>query len=299
MGEEKPDPLKHIKKKIDKTIESIGEKPVEKEKPIGITTEPTVEDLHAYRMLADKLKIVISKVYNKLKERANASFGEIKIEKRYTLENFVSNIIPSDEKVYGKHLQLYSHELTVGQEQILMKYNTDVYTTDKRLVLVNYKKDKTPHLRTRPDILVSHVSRDRCYTVPIPLKHITNVRLSLDNKASASAHIYPVAYILLLILGIIGVIVGLLMWIGTTNAAYFFLILLGITLIVLYYILKSYKADDPGLEVERSGIIYLSILDPFYLRRAVLMLRVNTEVHELEDIICWVREIEERCKNIV
>lgn len=299
MGEEKSDPLKRIKKKIDKTIEAIGEKPVEKEGPIEITMEPTVEYLHSYQMLADKLKIVISKVYSKIKERANASFSEINIEKRYTLENFVSNIIPSDEKVHDKHLQLYSHELTVGQEQILMKYNTDVYTTDKRLVLVNHKKDKTPHLRTRPDIVVSHVSRDRCYTIPIPLKHITNVRLSLDNKASASAHIRPVAYILLLILGIIGVIVGLLMWIGTTNTAYFFLILLGITLIVLYYILRTYKFDESDLNVERSGIIYLSILDPFYLRRAVLTLMVNTKVHDLEGIISWVREIEERCKNIV
>jgi len=187
----------------------------------------------------------------------------------------------------------------VGEEQILMKYNTDVYATDKRLVLVNYEKDKTPHLKTRPDIVVSHVSRDSCYTVPIPLKHITNVRLSLDNKASAYAHIRLVNYILLFILGAIFIIIGLMSWIGAIDTRFFIIFILGIILVILYFILKSYKADVPSLDVERSAIIYLSILDPFYLRRAVLTLRANTEVHELEDIICWVREIEERCKNMI
>ena len=200
MDEEKFDPLKQIKKKIAKTIETIEEKkPEEKEVPIVGIKESTVEDLHVYRMLSDKLKKVISKVYRKLKELANTSFDEVNLQSKYSLESFVSNIIPSDEKTYGKPLKLFSHEIKVGQEQVLMKYNTDVYTTDKRLVLVNYENDRSPLLRTRPDVVVSHVAKDSCYTVPVPIKHISNIRLNLDNKASASARIRPVVYIILIL----------------------------------------------------------------------------------------------------
>lgn len=48
----------------------------------------------------------------------------------------------------------------------------------------------------------------------------------------------------------------------------------------------------------KTTTIFLSVGEPFYKRRAILKLNVNTNIHQINEITNWIKKLQERCKTV-
>ncbi|HHF59142.1 MAG TPA: hypothetical protein ENL44_02960 [Thermoplasmatales archaeon] len=297
----------------------------------------SVEDLPDYKYLPAPAKEEISKTYRTLREEINKEFSEIKISSKYTDKEFLEEILPRDEKVDDKPLRVSryrlekgedftveqhlegGHELlsggtTVSKEIMIQKIkmdvkketiaegrDTDVYITDRRIIMLDTRLNEYPTLERHPEIRVSHVAEDSFRVFSIPTKHISNIFIDIRNRVSSTAVFRRLYMVWLFLLGFLTILFGVV-WAslkkgGDSSIILLSSVLVGIFLIILAAKLKGFKGEKLEKEVDKTSLISLSVIEPFYHRRAILHLEVDTTVHDLEEIVDWIRRLQQRCKE--
>lgn len=261
-------------------------------------TEKSIEDLFTFRMLPISLQKVVSEAYRKVKNLCNKSFEEISIG--YQSKDLTEKLLLPNEKFIKKPLKLNDYELKTHEKIIHKNSNTEVFLTDKRLMLVNTELDSYPELRTQPDITVSYSSKDFFKMLSIPLKHISSIWLDFYSNAKATTLISKINYLWLIALGALLMCISFIFWLMEHFEVKWLVFMpVGIGMIIAAFILKSHKIHKPETTSERADFISMSVIEPLYNTRANLFLNVDTEVHNLDDIIEWVKSIQEKCKDIV
>jgi hypothetical protein len=289
-----------IKDKLEKIKDKISE--TEETNIDESDDEYSVEGYPVYNVLPRKAQDKVSEAYKKLKRIVNKSFDKIKTVDEDSVEKTLDKLVLPDEKLDKKPLILEYHHLKSYDETINKRYRTNVYTTDKRILLLNAKTSSYPSLETKHGIKVSHTSEDSFRVFSIPTKHIDSISLDMKSYVSAFSFIDKINYLWLIAIGIL--ISFFSFFFGaqdhsTDPLVYILLVGLGVILIIIALLLINFKIGKTDSFSRRGVTIYLSVTEPFYHRRAILELKVNTEIHNIEEIVRWTDIFQQRCKNIV
>lgn len=285
------DKLEKIKDKISETEETTIDESDD---------EYSVEGYPEYNALPRKAQDKVSEAYKKLKRIVNKSFDKIKTVDEDSVEKTLDKLVLPDEKLDKKPLRLEYHHLKSYDETINKRYRTDVYTTDKRILLLNAKTSSYPSLETKNVIKVSRTSEDSFRVFSIPTKHINNISLDMKSYVSAFSFIDKIIFLWLIVIGILISFFSFILWFANTGQyAYLLFVVLGVILIIIALLLVKFEIGRMDSFSNRRGTIFLSVFDPFYHRRSILELKVNTEIHNIEEIFEWTNILQQRCKNIV
>ena len=285
------DKLEKIKDKISETEETTIDESDD---------EYSVESYPVYNALSRKAQDKVSEAYKKLKRIVNKSFDKIKTVDEDSVEKTLDKLVLPDEKLDKKPLRLEYHHLKSYDETINKRYRTDVYTTDKRILLLNAKTSSYPSLETKNVIKVSHTSEDSYRIFSIPTRHINSISLDMKSYVSAFSFIDKIDFLWLIVIGILISFFSLILWFANTRQnAYLLFVVLGVILIIIALLFVKFEIGRTDSFSNRRGTIFLSVFDPFYHRRSVLELKVNTEIHNIEEIVKWTSTLQQRCKNIV